>query len=155
MPNINALLDHHTTFALECIDRLYLNGYVPRLQTPGQLVDFLCRHRGNPIPSPALLGHMTQDFVRRVRQFAASQRVPLVEFERTDGKEEVARRHFENFTGTSGVVMIGVAQERLFGFRSSESRQPGRMFNFTRGSVCVNRIATPATATASPSFRWR
>jgi hypothetical protein len=138
MPNINTLLDNHTTFACECIDRLYLNGYIPRLQTSGQLVDFLCRHRGNRIPSPALLGHMTKDFIRRVEDFAAQNKIPIVSFEKTDCKEEVAHRYFEAFKGSSGVVMIGVAQEKLYAFRSSKSREAGRMFNFTRGSVCVN-----------------
>jgi len=138
MANINTLLSKHTTFALECIDRLYLNGYIPKLQTPGQLVNFLCGHRGNRIPSPALLGHMTQDFVRGVGAFAAQHKIPVVSFEPRDRKEEVARRYFDRFTGASGIVMIGVAQEKLYAFRSSKSQQPGRMFHFTRGSVCVN-----------------
>lgn len=138
MPNINTLLSKHTTFSLECIDRLYLNGYIPRLQTSGQLVDFLCRHRGNRIPSPALLGHMTQDFVRRVERFAAERKIPVVAFEKRQSKEEVAHKYFQAFSGSSGVVMIGVAQEKLYGFRSTRSKTPGRMFNFCRGAVCVN-----------------
>lgn len=137
MPNINTLLKEHTTLGLECVDRLYLNGYIPRLQTPGQLVYFLCKHRGNRIPSPALLGHMTQDFVRRVEDFAREHHIPMVSFERRDKKEEVARAYFGKFVGESGVVMIGVAQEKLYGFRSSRSTVPGRMFNFSRGSLCV------------------
>ena len=30
------LLDGHTVLDLECLDRLYLNGYVPALQVGGQ-----------------------------------------------------------------------------------------------------------------------
>lgn len=29
------ILDHHVTFELEAIDRMYLNAYVPSLQTGG------------------------------------------------------------------------------------------------------------------------
>ena len=56
MANVNTLLDEQVTLELESIDRLYLNGYIPILQTPGQLLRFLLEQRGNRIPSPALLG---------------------------------------------------------------------------------------------------
>src|SRR5512139_3993712 len=55
MTNVNDLLRDHVTLTVECLDRLYLNGYIPTLQVPGQLVSFLIGHRGNPLPSPALL----------------------------------------------------------------------------------------------------
>ena len=70
----------HTS--VECVDRLYLNGYVPKRETSGQVVKFLCGCRGNRIPSPALPGHMTDDFVRRVKAYAAEHDIPIVEFER-------------------------------------------------------------------------
>lgn len=34
--NINEVLDGHVALRLDCLDRLYLTGYVPRLQTSGQ-----------------------------------------------------------------------------------------------------------------------
>jgi hypothetical protein len=37
-----------------CLDRIYLNGYLPTVQVPGQVVQFL-QHRGFPIPSPAVV----------------------------------------------------------------------------------------------------
>ena len=39
---------------LACLDRIYLNGYVPNLQVPGQIGRFLTGHLGYSIPSPAL-----------------------------------------------------------------------------------------------------
>ncbi len=53
--NINDVLDGHVGLDLACIDRLYLNAYVPNLQVSGQVVTFLTGHLGFPIPSPALL----------------------------------------------------------------------------------------------------
>ena len=53
MANVNTVLDEQVTLELESIDRLYLNGYVPILQTPGQLLKFLVKQRGNRIASPA------------------------------------------------------------------------------------------------------
>ena len=35
------LLDGHTVLDIECLDRIYLNGYVPLLQAGGQVVTFL------------------------------------------------------------------------------------------------------------------
>ena len=65
MANINELLEDHITLEVECIDRLYLNGYLPGLTTGGGLIRFLTQHLGKPIPSPVLLGQMTQGWVRR------------------------------------------------------------------------------------------
>lgn len=59
MPNIDSLLRDHVTLQLECIDRLYLNGYIPNLQTEGGLLNFLMGHRKLPVPSPAVLGQRT------------------------------------------------------------------------------------------------
>src|SRR6185295_17372661 len=33
---INDVLDGHVGLDVECLDRIYLNGYVPNLQVPGQ-----------------------------------------------------------------------------------------------------------------------
>ena len=70
MTNVNALLRDHVSLTVECLDRIYLNGYIPTLQVPGQLVRFLLDHRGNKIPSPALLRRITKSFVDRVKAFA-------------------------------------------------------------------------------------
>ena len=48
--NINDVLDGHVSFELECVDRLYINAYVPKLQTSGQVADFLRDHLGMPDP---------------------------------------------------------------------------------------------------------
>jgi len=41
MPNINEPLEGHVTLEVECIDRIYLNGYRPSLATGGGLIRFL------------------------------------------------------------------------------------------------------------------
>lgn len=38
--NINDVLDGHVSLEVECVDRLYLNAYVPNLQVGGQVVAF-------------------------------------------------------------------------------------------------------------------
>jgi hypothetical protein len=55
---VNDLLDGHVLLDIECLDRIYLNAYAPILQSSGQVVAFLTRHLGKPIPSPALMEHI-------------------------------------------------------------------------------------------------
>ena len=44
--NINDVLESHVALEIECVDRLYLNAYVPNLQVGGQVVRFLHDHLG-------------------------------------------------------------------------------------------------------------
>ena len=73
---VNDILDGHVGLDLECFDRIYLNGWVPNLQVPGQVVNFLTRHLGFPIPSPAILEKVGLRFRREVAEFARGARHP-------------------------------------------------------------------------------
>ena len=148
MPNIETLLRDHVTLNVDCIDRLFLNGYVPRLQRPENLWWFLTQHRGWPVPSPQLLKRLTDEFVGSIDAFAERHRIPVVRFERQERKEDVARKYLASFKSEEGVVMIGVAQEMVPGFRVFQKgkrklpRQPRSgppCFSFYRGQVHVNQ----------------
>jgi hypothetical protein len=52
---VNDILDGHVSLDLECVDRIYLNGWVPNLPVSGQVVNFLTHHMGFPMPSLAIL----------------------------------------------------------------------------------------------------
>ena len=139
MTTINDLLQQHVTLDIECLDRLYLNGYVPTLQVPGQLVTFLTQHRGNTIPSPVLLQRMTEDFVGAVRAFATENQIPLIHFEHGVRKDDVAAEYREAFSASDGVVFIGIAQERAQAFKASKRADGKKVsFDYTRQSVFVN-----------------
>ncbi len=138
-PTIGALLDEHVTLTVECLDRLYLNGYVPTLQTSGYLVTFLTKHRGAAIPSPTLLEQMTTHFVREVRAFAAREGVPLVRFQPGERKDDVAARQRQTFTKREGVVFIGIAQEKAQAFKATKRVQGNAVgFDYSRQPVYVN-----------------
>jgi hypothetical protein len=51
---VSDVLDGQVRLDLECLDRLYLHGYLARMQVGGQVIQFL-NHRGYPVPSPACL----------------------------------------------------------------------------------------------------
>lgn len=137
MPNVNTLLDEHVVLKYECLDRLFLNGYVAKLQDAPALAWFLTKHRGEEIPRYALLGEMTRNFVAAVERLAEEQGIPVVHFERGQRKETVAAPYFAAAT-REGVVMIGVAQEKANVFRApaKAQRHPGT-YAATRGSAFV------------------
>jgi len=107
--DINEILKDRVTLDVECIDRIYLNGYIPNLQMPGQLVTFL-HHRGYDIPSPAILAKMTTAYKVAVEAFAQEHGIPLIHFEPGVRKEDVATEYRERHGEQEGVVFIGIAQ---------------------------------------------
>jgi hypothetical protein len=110
---VNDVLDGHVGLDLECFDRIYLNGWVPTLQVPGQVVSFLTRHLGFPIPSPVLLERIGLRFRQAVAEFAAEGDIPVIRFVKGDRKVEVMRPHLDRLIRAkrTGVAAIGVAQE--------------------------------------------
>ena len=135
MITVAQLLDEHVSLDIECVDRLYLNGYVPSLQTPQGLVSFMRAHLGKPVPSPALLGRMTSSFCNAVELFIAQNDIPLVRFERRQRKDDVANAIRTERKIRDGVVFVGVAQEKASAFKG---RKVGPYeFDYTRADVFV------------------
>lgn len=116
------LLEGHVGLDVQCLDRVYLNGYVPNLQVGGQVVTFMTQHLGLPIPSPAVMEKIGTRFRRSVQAFAQAQSVPLVKFAKGQRKLEVMRRYLnaQAKTGRAGVAAIGYAQEIQNVYASSQ-----------------------------------
>ena len=130
---ISDVLDGHVELDLQCLDRLYLNGYLGRLQVSGQLVQFL-KHRGYPIPSAACLQQIGDAFRRRVASFADANHIPVVPLKAADRNIEVMQPYLDAAarTGRSQVAAIGVAQEpqRVFIARKRDT-DPSRCPQFS------------------------
>ena len=109
---INDVLDGHVALDLQCLDRLYLHGYLAQLQVGGQVIQFL-KHRGFPVPSPACLQQIGDAFRRRVASFAEANHIPVVPLKAADRNIEVMQPYLDKAaaTGRSQVAAIGVAQE--------------------------------------------
>jgi hypothetical protein len=52
---INELLQGNVALDVQCLDRVCLHGHVPNLQVTAQVVPFMTRHLGLPMPSPAVM----------------------------------------------------------------------------------------------------
>ena len=109
---INDVLDGHVALDLQCLDRLYLHGYLGQLQVGGQVIQFLS-HRGYPVPSPACLQQIGDAFRRRVASFAEANHIAVVPLKAADRNIEVMQPYLDKAaaTGRSQVAAIGVAQE--------------------------------------------
>lgn len=140
MPNVHELIRDHVTLSIRCLDRLYLHAYMPKLQTSGGLCYFLRDHLGHPIPSPALFAPMLDRFVGAIKTFATTQDVPLITFERGQRKDDVVADYRARRPLAEGVVVIGVAQEKMRAFKAQKRHGPGKAvsFDFSRQSVAVN-----------------
>jgi hypothetical protein len=138
MPNVAELLADHVTLTVDCVDRLYLNAYVPRLQSSGGVVGFL-EHRGQVIPSPALFGKLTTAFVAALRTWCQQEGIPWLAFQKGERKDDVVQPYRDRFVAGEGVVLVGVAQERASAWRATK-RVRGREvhFDYSRTTVYVN-----------------
>ena len=88
----------HVSLEIEGFDRLYFNGWVPALQTSGQIAGWL-HWRGFPIASPAALGRNSQAFRAAVRRYADGNQIPWVVFRKGDRKLEVVRPYLRGQPG--------------------------------------------------------
>jgi hypothetical protein len=132
---INDVLDGHVVLDVECLDRIYLNGYVPNLQVGGQVVSFLTAHLGYPIPSPAILEKIGTAFRKAVERFVADNKIPVVRFGKNDRKIDVMRPYLvrQAGTGRAGVAAIGVAQEFAPVFTATKKQRGTSVwFSFTK-----------------------
>ncbi len=139
---VNDLLAGQAGLDIECADRVYLNGYVPSLQQPGQIVGFLTRHLGQPIPSPALMDQIGQRFRHAVDTYAQANRIPVVRFGQGQRKVEVMRPLMRQAaaTGRSQVVAVGIAQEYASVTDARTTRSPSGVpwFTFAKAQRRVN-----------------
>jgi len=133
---VNDVLGGHVLLDVECMDRIYLNGYVPSLQVAGQVASFMTRHLKQPIPSPAIMEKIGTRFRRSVKAFAEADRIPIVRFSRGDRKLDVMQRYLaaQARTGRSGVAAIGIAQEvqNVFAAHQRHASNNIPWFSFTK-----------------------
>ena len=133
---VSDVLDAHVELDPECLDRLYLHGYLGQLQVGGQVVGFL-QHCGYPVPSPACLHQIGDAFRRRVASFAEANHIPVVTLKAADRNTEVMKPYLDKAaaTGRSQVAAIGVAQEpqRVFIGRKRDTDPSKRpLFSFDK-----------------------
>jgi hypothetical protein len=124
---VSDVLTDHVTLEVECIDRLYLNVYQPRLQYPAGAAAFFVGHRGARYASSALMDPISRGFVAAIDRFVADRGVPVISFEKGQRKDDVAQEYLAEFEAAGrleGVLFVGKAQEKTRTFRTEKRRNP-------------------------------
>jgi hypothetical protein len=137
------ILDQHVTFELECIDRMYLNVYVPMLQCESGVANFFRYHRGHKFASSALMDPITKAFVASMERFSKQHEIPVVQFHKGQRKDDVMKEQLASFDKPEGVVFIGKAQEKTPVFRTEKRRHPETGYTYpwiVRSSAMVNHF---------------
>jgi hypothetical protein len=119
------LLRDHVTLKVRSIDRIFLQAYVPKLQSVGQVCTFLRWQKGYRIPSSAAFGKIGEAYVKAVEAFAKRNGTPIVHFKKGESKEERVRALLDEAARQGGegrVVLIGAAQEKASAWRSWKAK---------------------------------
>jgi hypothetical protein len=136
MATIPELLDGHVRLEVECLDRLYLNGYIGKLATGGGLTWFMRGQLGKPVPSPAVLGQMSERFREAVKTQAERDHIPIYQFDHKEKKDDIANEIRRQRPVRDEIVFIGVAQEKAKAFNG---KKVNGQFEFNRDkTVYVN-----------------
>ena len=137
------ILREHVTLAVEGVDRMYLNVYVPALQRAGGVAAFFRFHRGHLFASRALMDPISKTFIAGMEQFARQEQVPIITFQKGQRKDDVAAVYRQKFTAEEGVLFIGKAQEKTPVFRTERRRNENTGSNYpwlVRSTAMVNHF---------------
>jgi hypothetical protein len=134
-------LHDHVVLENECIDRMYLNVYVPQLQRIGGVVWYLRGHLGQRCASTAGVAPKTEAFVARIERFVADRGVERVGFAKHQRKDDVTRQYLQQFDADEGVLYVGRAQEKARVVRTERRRSATTGMTYpwvVDGSAMVN-----------------
>ena len=120
--SVSDVLKDHVVLEVECIDRMYLNVYVPKLQWASGIATFLRYHLGYTFASSALMAPITKAFVDSIERFVEEHGVPLISFQKGQRKDDIALDHLSRFPHDEGGVFVGKAQEKTPVFRTEKRR---------------------------------
>ena len=108
---------------MECLDRLYLNGYIGKLATDPGLMLFMREQLDKPAPSPVVLGQISERFREAVKALAERDRIPAYQLRHTEKKGDLANRFRRQRPVRDAIVFIGVAQEKAQAFSRPEDQR--------------------------------
>jgi hypothetical protein len=120
--SVSEVLREHVVLESECIDRMYLNVYVPQLQRIGGVVWYLRGHLGQRFASTVGVAPKTEAFVAEVDRFVAEQGVEMVSFAKHQRKDYVTQQYLQQFDAIEGVLYVGRAQEKARVVRTERRR---------------------------------
>lgn len=123
--SLTQLQKEHVVLELECIDRMYLNAYVPKLTSEAGIAAFCRGYLGHRFASTKQAVAMTDAFIKAIRAFIKQEGLNLVHFKKGQRKDDVMQKYLRQFKKTEGVLFVGVAQEKMRVPRTTRKALPG------------------------------
>jgi hypothetical protein len=102
----------NVTFALEAIDRMYFNAYVPQLTSAAEVASYFRNYKGQRFASTKDAAEMSTAFQRNILDCAETNALPIIRFSKGQRKDDVMQKRLRKFQGKEGVLFIGIAQEK-------------------------------------------
>src|SRR3989475_6188119 len=119
------LQKEHVVMELECIDRMYLNAYVPLLTSEGGIAAYCRGYLGHRFASTKQAVAKTNAFVKSIEAFIQREGLELVRFQKGQRKDDGLQEHLRRFKKDQGVLFVGVAQEKVRVPRTTRKACPG------------------------------
>lgn len=123
MDRLSELFGQDVQFSYTTLDRIVLNGYIERLQRPGNLVYFFHEVAGIPCIEPAVLSQRTDRYRAWVRAYTAERDIPVLQppkkskrSKQGEKKEDFVLPYYDRLHGHEGVacVLTSMEQGRTF-----------------------------------------
>ena len=141
------VLAEHVTIELECIDRMFLNVYQPRLQYAAGLVGYVQRQLGLPIASTAPLATVSDRFIRAVQRFAKTEGIEWVDFAKGQRKDAVMQEELSRPVDQDllrdhdfGVLVGRPFDELAFAERGAGSDEGDKVRRVHRAPAALSRF---------------
>lgn len=140
--SVAEVLSEHVTLEIEGVDRMYVNGYIPKLQYELGVVGFFRKHLGYTFASSALMDPITKRFIAAIEAFVRDRSIDLIMFKKGQRKDTIAAGYRARFAPAEGVMFVGKAQEKATVFRTEKRKHPetGRPYPWiVRSTALVNQ----------------
>ena len=108
--SLGELQEGNISYELEGIDRMYLNGYVPKLSSAAGVAGYIRFYKGCRFASTKDVVGMTSRFVSNILGLAKQQQIPVYRFSKGERKDDVMHRYLKDYEQSQGVVFIGTQE---------------------------------------------
>ena len=119
MADYATLLRDHVTLTCRSVDRIFLQAYVPKLQSVGGVCQFLYWQKGFGIPSSAAFGKIGDAYVAEVYRWAKANAIPVRRFAKGENKEAekylgaALKQDPEEATTNYNLALVKLAQNKV------------------------------------------
>ena len=141
MADYATLLRDHVTLTCRSVDRIFLQAYVPKLQSVGWVCQFLRWQRHYEIPSSAAFGKIGDGYVAEIHRWAKANGVPVIFCTAGQRKHRIAEEYLATHEVGVGVFLVLVAKAPAPVRKVVRSSKTDTIVNIERRREYVNHYS--------------